>query len=84
MAWIQCCIILHNMIIRFENNRNANTMDWALDEERGFTAQQAEGEDGDEVVGDNSYEGTTGQARRAHLMDQLFDSPYSTAERRAG
>jgi len=57
-------------------------MDWALDEERGFT--QAEEEEGDEVVGDNSYEGTPGQARRAHLMDQLFDSPYSTAQRRAG
>ena len=70
------------MIIRFENNHNANTMDWALDEERGFT--QAEEEEGDEVVGDNSYEGTPGQARRAHLMDQLFDSPYSTAQRRAG
>jgi hypothetical protein len=84
VAWIQCCIILHNMIIRFETNRNANTMDWALDEGRDLTAEQAEEEEGDEVVGDNSYEGTAGQAHREHLMNQLFDGPHSTVQRRAG
>jgi hypothetical protein len=40
-----------------------------------------EGPDGDEVVGNRSYEGTTGQAYRARLMDQLFDSPHSEAHR---
>jgi len=43
---------------------------------REFTAQQAKEEEGDEVVGNNSYEGTTGQACKAHLMDQLFDSDW--------
>lgn len=71
------------MIIRFESNRNANTMDWALDEGRGSVTQGAE-EEGDEAVGDHSYEGTAGQIRRDHLMDQLLDSPYSTAQRRVG
>lgn len=40
--------------------------------------------DGDEVIGDRSYEGTPGQACRARLMDQLFDSPHSEAQRREG
>jgi hypothetical protein len=85
LAWIQCCIILHNMIIRFEgiHGASANTMDWAIEEGRELTSQQAE-EEGDEVVGDNSYEGTPGQARRAHLMDQLLNSPYSNVQHREG
>ena len=43
------------------------------------TLPEAEGVD-DNGVGDNSYEGTAGQACRAHLMDQLFNSPYSGAQ----
>ncbi|KAJ8579819.1 hypothetical protein M405DRAFT_717601, partial [Rhizopogon salebrosus TDB-379] len=44
LAWIQCCIILHNMIIRFEgiHGASANTMDWAIEEGRELTSQQAE------------------------------------------
>ncbi|KIK23916.1 hypothetical protein PISMIDRAFT_41300, partial [Pisolithus microcarpus 441] len=27
--WVQCCIILHNMIIRFEERLGDSTMEWA-------------------------------------------------------
>jgi len=82
IAWAQCCIILHNMIICFEKARNIDSMDWATGEGGEFIPPEAEGVD-DNGVGDNSYEGTAGQARRAHLMDQLFNSPYSGAQHEA-
>ncbi|KAG2356791.1 hypothetical protein BDR07DRAFT_1299525, partial [Suillus spraguei] len=87
--WIMCCIILHNMIIRFEaHHRKQNpqfscSQRWAEREARKFAAQEIEEPDGDEVVGDRLYEGTPGQAC-LRMMDQLFDSPYSRAEYREG
>ncbi|EGO04427.1 hypothetical protein SERLA73DRAFT_68108 [Serpula lacrymans var. lacrymans S7.3] len=32
MAWIKCCLILHNMIIDIEEKRGENTANWALEE----------------------------------------------------
>lgn len=88
--WIMCCIILHNMIIRFEahhrqqNAKFRRSQRWAEREAREFAAQEMEDPDGDEVVGDRSYEGTPGQASRLRMMDQLFDSPHSRAQHREG
>jgi hypothetical protein len=78
------------MIIRFEahhckeNAKFPRSQRWAEREAREFAAQEFEDPDGDEVVGDKSYEGTPGQASRLRMMDQLFDSPYTTAEHREG
>ena len=72
------------MIIRFEANRNQDSQAWALQEGNALMPHQLEDADGNEVVGDRSYAGTPGQACRARLMDQLFDSPYSGAQRRQG
>jgi hypothetical protein len=84
MHWIQCCIILHNMIIRFEANHSKDSQTWAYQEGIAFIAPEIEEQEGDDVVGDRSYAGTQGQACRARLMDQLFESPYSNAQHREG
>ncbi|KAG1728035.1 uncharacterized protein EDB91DRAFT_1253620 [Suillus paluster] len=89
VQWIKCCIILHNMIIRFkihhqkQDGTYKSSLNWAHDEGEDFFVQEPEGLDGDEVVGDRTYEGTPGQGARAKLMDMLFDSPYSNAQCRA-
>jgi hypothetical protein len=78
------------MIIRFEghyrkeNAKFPRSQRWAEREVREFAAQEFEDPDGDEVVGDKSYKGTPGQAFHLRMMDQLFDSPYTTAEDREG
>ena len=72
------------MIIRFEANRNQDSQAWAHQEGIAFMPHQIEDADGNEVVGDRSYAGTPGQAYRMRLMDQLFDSPSSGAQRRQG
>jgi hypothetical protein len=77
--WIQCCIILHNMIIRLEANHNQDSQAWAQKEGNTPMSHQFEDADGNEVVGDRSYAGTPGQACRATLMNQLFDSLSSGA-----
>jgi hypothetical protein len=88
--WIKCCLILHNMIIHFESQHRkqdggyVGSLQWAHEEGEAFMPQGFEDPDGDEVVGDRSYEGTPGQAARAKLMDELFDSPHSRAQRRQG
>jgi hypothetical protein len=77
------------MIIRFEiEHRKQDTYEsslkWARKEGEDFIYPEIEGPDGDEVVGDRTYEGTPGQATRAKLMDALFDSPHSDAQCREG
>jgi hypothetical protein len=84
LHWVRCCLILHNMIIRFEAQRKRSTLRWAIREGKNTLRHELEDADGDEVVGDRSYEGTPGQACRAMLMDKLFDSPYSDAQRHEG
>ncbi|KIK23128.1 hypothetical protein PISMIDRAFT_101103, partial [Pisolithus microcarpus 441] len=52
--WIQCCLILHNMIIHFEEKLGVLTVSWAIQE-------------GEELCGDGpavimqNQEGTPGQ-----------------------
>jgi hypothetical protein len=60
------------MIIRFEANHRDATTDWAIQEGQNAIHEENEGPDGDEVVGDMSYEGTPGQIYREGLMDKLF------------
>lgn len=90
VQWIKCCIILHNMIIRFETEHRKqdgtyeSSLKWARVEGEDFIPQEFEAPDGDEVIGDRTYEGTPGQATRARLMDELFESPHSRAQRREG
>ncbi|KAG2135703.1 uncharacterized protein EDB93DRAFT_1092249, partial [Suillus bovinus] len=69
LHWVRCCLILHNMIIRFEAQHRHSTISWAIKEGRHTLRCEFEGGDGDEVKGDRSYEGTPGQACRAWLMD---------------
>jgi len=90
VQWIKCCIILHNMIIRFETEHRKkdgtyeSSLKWARGEGEDFIDQETKSPDGEEVVGDRTYEGTPGQAARARLMDLLFDSPHSGAQCREG
>lgn len=86
--WIKCCLILHNMIICFEtqhckeDGEYEGSLEWAHGEGDAFIPQAFDNPDGDEVVGDRSYDGTLGQTTRARLMDELFDSHYSRAQHR--
>lgn len=87
--WIQCCLILHNMIIRFEEEHalteDQGSVKWSCQEARNFMSQEAaEGPDDNDQVGDRLYEGTPGHARHERLMDLLFDSPHSKAQHRQG
>jgi hypothetical protein len=70
------------MIIRFEADRYEDSQTWAHQEGNAFTVPEIEDQEGDDAVGDTSYAGTQGQACRTRLMHQLFDSPYSNAQRR--
>ena len=75
------------MIIRFEENRalteTSGTLRWACQEDNGpLPGAENDGPDGNEQVGDRSYEGTPGHTHRERLKNLLFDSPYSRAQRR--
>ena len=64
--WVQCCIILHNMVIRFED---------VLGKESSTTWARAEAQDiarDPEQVAVTVIAGTAGQRFRVHLMRQLF------------
>ncbi|KAG2155173.1 uncharacterized protein EDB93DRAFT_1101766 [Suillus bovinus] len=86
--WIQYCLILHNMIIQFEEQRglkeDKGTMDWAHEEGNNIPIGEGEGPDGNEQIGDRLYEGTPGHALCERLIDELFDSSHSRAQRRQG
>jgi len=68
--WIMCCMILHNMVVRFEDKQReesgeCGTMDWAI----GVAGGSDEGtDDGNEEGG-----GTQGQRFRGLLMTWLFE-----------
>ncbi|KIJ58573.1 hypothetical protein HYDPIDRAFT_102367, partial [Hydnomerulius pinastri MD-312] len=67
--WVMCCLILHNMIIRFEEQRRvviAGTMEWAIQEGRG-----SEDDGGGGVCADPPRM-TPGQKFRERLMERLF------------
>ena len=66
MHWIQCCIILHNMIIRFEEELGVEkTSGWARRE--GVEPYRPVAP----IVVD-APDGTPGQAFRLDLMSRLF------------
>ncbi|KAG2348483.1 hypothetical protein BDR05DRAFT_874931 [Suillus weaverae] len=68
--WIMCCIILHNMVIRFEEECHLDTMNWATGED-GLKEEQQE-DIGKDEAGDMTYKGTPGQASHSQLMDYLL------------
>lgn len=64
--WVQCCIILHNMIIRFEDTLGReSTMGWAREEARDLPR------DLDPVVMEIP-DGTPGQRFRVKLMREML------------
>jgi len=67
--WIMCCMILHNMVVHFEDKRREEsgergTMDWAIGE--------AGGSDEDTDDGNEEGGGTQGQQFHGLLMTWLF------------
>jgi len=65
--WVICCIILHNMIIRFEEEMGGivePSSEWAM--------REGEGMDDDDAVAVAEAVGTPGQQFRMKLLDQLF------------
>ncbi|KIK17514.1 hypothetical protein PISMIDRAFT_111276 [Pisolithus microcarpus 441] len=66
--WVECCLILHNMIVHFETGKRgeASMMDWALREGLQFERQNEE----NVVVGEVS--GSPGQCHRTGLMGDLL------------
>ncbi|KIK99442.1 hypothetical protein PAXRUDRAFT_132027, partial [Paxillus rubicundulus Ve08.2h10] len=68
--WVECCLILHNMIIWFEARRQGEmreTMEWAIAE-----GQWPDNERG-ECICMNQGGGTEGQQFHAYLIQRLFD-----------
>ena len=70
--WIECCLILHNMIIVFEENRRmrgeqVESVGWAREEAAVY------GDDADPAVGLEQPRGTEGQQFRSYLAEKLFD-----------
>ncbi|KIK11569.1 hypothetical protein PISMIDRAFT_122415 [Pisolithus microcarpus 441] len=65
--WITTCIILHNMIIRFEERLGEETTQWAIGEAEGWDDEG--GDDGGGEQGDR----TQGQHFRGYLMERLFE-----------
>lgn len=67
--WVTCCLILHNMIIRFETKRGSEsgegTMGWAM--------REAEWEDDDDDVYGEEIGGTEGHHFRGELLRMLIE-----------
>lgn len=88
IMWARVCIILHNFIIRIEGD-NVDEQ-WreclvrtGLDDERGAGDDTDEEEEpGDALEQAQRRLATPGQRFRLKLMDDLFDSPFLTVERR--
>ena len=66
MHWIQCCIVLHNMIVRFEMMLGFKTsMYWARE-------QMTDAENGPDHPAVVVPDGTLGQRFRVDFMWELF------------
>jgi hypothetical protein len=89
--WIRCCIILHNLILRIEDGRDH--LRWREElyniwneregaEHRDREANDAEGEDENELQQARHRLMSDGQKFRNRLMKKLFDSETSGAVRR--
>ncbi|KIK17409.1 hypothetical protein PISMIDRAFT_111478, partial [Pisolithus microcarpus 441] len=65
--WITTCIILHNMIIHFEERLGEETTQWAIGEAEGWDDEG--GDDGGGKQGDRMQ----GQCFCGYLMERLFE-----------
>lgn len=92
--WCRCCIILHNLIIRIEEGTGVdnNWREAMIREGLTLTARQqanrSETHQGQQNAGEGPEDipdvddGHPGLRFREQLMDKLFDSPFTTAQRR--
>ncbi|KIK78639.1 hypothetical protein PAXRUDRAFT_163439 [Paxillus rubicundulus Ve08.2h10] len=76
--WVNSCLILHNMVIHFEEQKCEHSVAWAISEnpDRGGEEEEREG---DGPFGDQTDHGSSGQRFHQLIMKRLFDSPHSTA-----
>ena len=84
IMWARVCIVLHNLIIRIEGDNFDERWRECL-VRVGLDDANGDGDDEDRL-GDALEQAqrrleTPGQRFRHKLMDNLFDSPYCTAER---
>jgi len=87
VIWVRCCLILHNLIIHIEEGTGIDE-EWQTElipeglerteRQRERDQNRLEEKDIDEDLPDQ----TRGQSFRRDLMDQLFDSKYTSAYRR--
>ncbi|KIK72377.1 hypothetical protein PAXRUDRAFT_39586, partial [Paxillus rubicundulus Ve08.2h10] len=68
--WVNCCLILHNMIIRFEEG-GEQSLAWAIGENP--DGGRDEDADADGPIGDQTEYGSAGQRFRRLMMQRLFE-----------
>lgn len=72
-SWLQCCFILHNLIVEIEEKeRQPSTVGWARKENG--DSDSVEDEDEEIGEGDQSDYGSDGQKFRSQLMQFLGQS----------
>src|SRR6266849_10122388 len=88
IMWAHACIILHNLIIHIEGDNfddqwRESLVRMGLEHERDAGDDTDEEEEpGDALEQAQRRLATPGQRFRLQLMDNLFDSPFLTVERR--
>ena len=88
IMWARVCIVLHNLIIRIEGDNfderwRESLVRTGLDYgHRANVDMDEEDEPGDALERAQRRLETPGQRFRLKLMDDLFDSPFCTVERR--
>ncbi|KIK73859.1 hypothetical protein PAXRUDRAFT_177294, partial [Paxillus rubicundulus Ve08.2h10] len=85
--WVNCCLILNNMVIQFEERQygpsgdclgpDRVTTQWAQNEHE-EEGRGPEPPDGNGSLGDQTEYPSTGQNFRCRLMTLLFESPFTT------
>jgi hypothetical protein len=96
IMWCCCCIILHNLIIRIEEDTGVDNhwRETMIQEGLTLTAQQqanhgetnqgrqnaGEGQEAEDIP--DVDDGHPRLSFREQLMDKLFDSPFTTTQRR--
>jgi hypothetical protein len=88
IMWARVCIVLHNLIIRIEGDNfderwREGLVRTGLDREHGANSDTDEDEEPENALEQARRRlETPGQRFRLKLMDDLFNSPFVTAERR--